>query len=148
MWSICSGIENNLITALFKYRYFKVSIRALPYLNHLLRTKGKYLLLKISAFIEISLQKKKLLATHFKIIWEKIKYRMTFCCSLRRNRPQQTEILLQSEFLQRKLISIFVCYTSSHLFPKFKCNFHMHFQYQLHRENTSVHLLQLSQPAA
>lgn len=131
MTQCCSDIENKLVTALLKHRYFQVSTYSLPYLNHLLRTKCKYLVLKISKCIyrDPILKNKPLRSTYIKIIWGKIKYMMSFCSSSEKNRPHQAEILLQSKFLQSTLISIFFCYTPSHLLTKFKYNFNMHFQY-------------------
>jgi len=40
MAQCCSDIENKLVTALFKYKYFQVSIHSLPYLNNRLRTNA------------------------------------------------------------------------------------------------------------
>lgn len=125
MTQCCSDIENKLVTALFKY--FQVSLYSLPYLNHLLRTKCKYLLLKTKSIYRYLVQKKKPLSS-MKIMWGKIKYIISFCSNSGKNRPYQAYILLQSKFLQSTSISIFFCYTPFHLLPKFKYNLNMHFR--------------------
>lgn len=143
MIQCCSDIENKLITALFKYRHFQVSIHSLPYLNHLLRTKCEYLLLKTSKCIyRILIQKNKpLSSTYIKITSGKIKYMMSFCSSSGKNRPHQAEILLQSKFLQSTLISLYFCCIPSHLLPTFNFNFNTDLWYQLHKESIWINLL-------